>query len=148
MVQRRLRLATIQGAECLNHNTWLINILRATHSLIQDGNGLWREADVHDPTYSAPPPWETPAAEFTATQLSASKALCTTQELQQHALMAMAQVTEPDSAIYFTDGLVDPESGRTGAALVTGGVELSWRTSDHCSTLQTEMVVISYHLTH
>ena len=26
VVQRRFRLATTQGAECLNHNTWLINI--------------------------------------------------------------------------------------------------------------------------
>ena len=26
VAQRRLRLATTQGAECLNHNTWLINI--------------------------------------------------------------------------------------------------------------------------
>ena len=142
VAQRRLRLATTQGAECLNHNTWLINIARATHSLIQDGNGLWREADVLDSTYSAPPPWEPPAAEFTATQLPASKALCTIQELRQHTLMAIAQVTQPDSTTYFTDGSVDPESGRKGAALVTGGVELLWRTSEHCSTLQTELVAI------
>ena len=111
-------------------------------SIIQDRNALWREADVPVPTYSAPPPWEPPAAEFTATHLPASKDLCTTQKLRQHALMAMAQVTEPDSAIYFTDGSVDPESGRMIAALVTIGVKRSWRTSDHCSTLQNELVAI------
>ena len=86
----------------------------------------------------SPTPWELPAAELTATQLPASKALCTTKELRQHALITMAQVTKPDSATYFTDGLVDPESSRTDAALVTAGVELS----DHCSIFQTELVAI------
>ncbi|KAG0710814.1 hypothetical protein GWK47_002438 [Chionoecetes opilio] len=45
--------------------------------------------------------------------------------------MAMAQVAERDRRVYFTDGSVDPDSGRTGAAFVTtGGTELSWRTSN------------------
>ncbi|KAK3895230.1 hypothetical protein Pcinc_001089 [Petrolisthes cinctipes] len=39
--------------------------------------------------------------------------------MRQHALMAIAQVTEPDSAAYYTDGSVDPDSGRTGAAAIT-----------------------------
>ncbi|KAG0711430.1 hypothetical protein GWK47_002290 [Chionoecetes opilio] len=59
--------------------------------------------------------------------------------------MAMAQVAERDSRVYFTDGSVDPDSGRTGAAFVTtGGTELSWRTSNNCSTLQTELVAIQH----
>lgn len=62
--------------------------------------------------------------------------------------MAMAQVTEPDSAVYYTDGSVDPDSGRTGAAAITSGTELSERTSDHCSTLQTELVAIQLALEH
>ncbi|KAG0728832.1 hypothetical protein GWK47_031658 [Chionoecetes opilio] len=75
--------------------------------------------------------------------------MCTTRELRQHALMAMAQVAERDSRVYFTDGSVDPDSGRTGAAFVTtGGTELSWRTSNNCSTLQTELVAIQHALEH
>ncbi|KAG0718063.1 hypothetical protein GWK47_053216 [Chionoecetes opilio] len=70
--------------------------------------------------------------------------MCTTRELRQHALMAMAQVAERDSS----DHSVDPESGRTGAAFVTGGTELSWRMSDNCSTLQTELVPIQHALEH
>ncbi|XP_050708035.1 uncharacterized protein LOC126993210 [Eriocheir sinensis] len=97
---------------------------------------------------SAPPPWELPSAEFTATQLPASKAVCPTAELRQHALMAMARVTEPGCAIYYTDGSVDPDSGRTGAAAITGGTELGMRTPDHCSTLQTELVAIQLALEH
>ena len=147
VAHRRLRLAMTQGLECLRGNTCLINTLRATRGL-HTGNWLWQEADVPAPTFSVPPPWQPPTAEFSATQLPASKALCTTQELRQHALMAMARVTEPDSVVYYTDGSVDPESGRTGAAVVTGGTAMSWRTSDHCSTLQTELVAILHALEH
>ncbi|KAK8386400.1 hypothetical protein O3P69_010815 [Scylla paramamosain] len=75
------------------------------------------------PTFRAPPPWEPPAAEFSATQLPASKALCAVEEMRQHAFMAMAQVTEPDSVVYYTDGSADPDSGRTGAAAITRGAE-------------------------
>ncbi|KAG0716376.1 putative RNA-directed DNA polymerase from transposon BS [Chionoecetes opilio] len=147
VAQRRLRLAMTQGIECLRGNTWLINTSPATHSLIHAGiTGPWREVDVPAPTYYAPPPWGPPAAEFTATLLPACKAMCTIRELRQHALMAMAQVVERDSRVYFTDCSVDPDSGRTGAAFVTGGTEMSWRTSYNCSTLQTELVAIQHAL--
>ncbi|KAK8384638.1 hypothetical protein O3P69_014301 [Scylla paramamosain] len=55
--------------------------------------------------------------------LPASKALCAVEEMRQHAFMAMAQVTEPDSVVYYTDGSADPDSGRTGAAAITRGAE-------------------------
>ncbi|KAG0717230.1 hypothetical protein GWK47_054873 [Chionoecetes opilio] len=52
--------------------------------------------------------------------------------------MAMAQVAERDAVYTSLTARVDPDSGRTGAAFVTtGGTELSWRTSNNCSTLQT-----------
>lgn len=54
----------------------------------------------------------------------------------------------PGGAVYYTDGSVDPESGRSGAAAVTEGPHLSCRTSDHCSSLQTELVAISLALEH
>lgn len=120
VVLRRLQLIMTQSVECLRNNTWLINTSLSLHDLIHAGNWPWREADVLTPTLNAPPPWESPAAEFTAIQLPASNALCTTQELRQHALMVMDQVTEPDIDVYFTDGSVDPESGRIGAAVITG----------------------------
>ncbi|KAK8390570.1 hypothetical protein O3P69_010334 [Scylla paramamosain] len=83
----------------------------------------WPQADLPAPTFSAPPPWEPPAAEFSATQLPASKVLCAVEEMRQHAFMAMARVTEPDSVVYYTDGSADPDSGRTGAAAITRGAE-------------------------
>ncbi|XP_050691146.1 ribonuclease H-like [Eriocheir sinensis] len=63
----------------------------------------------------------------------------------------MAQVTEQGAAVFYTDGSVDPDSGkngRTGAPFVTGERQRAWRTSDHCSTLQTELVAILHALEH
>ncbi|XP_050703623.1 uncharacterized protein LOC126989089, partial [Eriocheir sinensis] len=117
----RLRLAMAQGVECLHNNGWLIGTTIAANTSRHAGNWLWREPDRPHPTYRPSAPWEPSAAVFTATQLPASKAQCTTAELRQHALMAMAQVTERGAAVYYTDGSVDPDSGRTGAAFVTGG---------------------------
>ena len=68
--------------------------------------------------------------------------------MQQQALVAMEEGTEPGSAVYFNDGSVDPESGTTGAAAITGGTQLSWKTSDHGFSLQTELVAIPHALEH
>ncbi|XP_063854131.1 uncharacterized protein LOC135096523 [Scylla paramamosain] len=146
VTQRRLRLAGTQGAESLRRNPWLLQCTLATHNLARMEN--WPQADLPAPTFRAPPPWEPPAAEFSATQLPASKALCAVEEMRQHAFMAMAQVTEPDSVVYYTDGSADPDSGRTGAAAITRGAEVCERTPDHCSTLQTELVAILLALEH
>ncbi|XP_063887725.1 uncharacterized protein LOC135115154 [Scylla paramamosain] len=146
VTQRRLRLAGTQGAESLRRNPWLLQCTLATHNLARMEN--WPQADLPAPTFRAPPPWEPPAAEFSATQLPASKALCAVEEMRQHAFMALAQVTEPDSVVYYTDGSADPDSGRTGAAAITRGAEVCERTPDHCSTLQTELVAILLALEH
>ena len=42
---------------------------------------------------------------------------------QQHAVMAMALVAEPDSVIYFTDTSVNPDRGKTGAAAITSTIQ-------------------------
>lgn len=73
---------------------------------------------------------------------------CITQELRQSAPMAMAQVTEAGSAVYYTDNSVDPVSCRTGAAAITGGTRLLQRTQDPCSTLQKELVALLLALEH
>ena len=149
-VQRRLRMAMMQDHECLRGNPWLTNTARAASILghVESWPWQWREADIPAPAFHPPAPWEPPVAEVTVTPLPASKAVCLPQEMQQRALMSMEEVTEPGSAVYFTDGSVDPEGGTTGAAAVTGGTQLLWRTSDHCSSLQTELVAILHALEH
>ncbi|KAG0722898.1 hypothetical protein GWK47_043649 [Chionoecetes opilio] len=56
-----------------------------------------------------------------------AKPMCTTRELRQHALMALAQVAERDSVYTSLGGSVDPDSGRKRCRVVTGGTEMSWR---------------------
>lgn len=60
--------------------------------------------------------------------------------------MAIARVFELDSAVYYTDGPVDPGNGRIVA--ITGGTELRERTPAYCSSLQTELVDIQLALEH
>ena len=148
VAQRRLRLALVQDDGFLRRNPWLLGVQLAVHSTVRIVGWPWPQADLPAPTFRAPPPWEPPAASFTATRLPAIKAACTTAELRQHALMAVARVSEPGCVTYFTDGSVDPDSGRTGAAAITGSTELAVRTPDHCSTLQTELVAIQLALEH
>ncbi|KAK4314486.1 hypothetical protein Pmani_014191 [Petrolisthes manimaculis] len=53
-----------------------------------------------------------------------------------------------DTAVYYTAGSVDPESGRAGAAFVLGNSVFGWRTSDHCSFTQTELAAIAQAIRH
>ena len=104
--------------------------------------------DLPPPTYTAPAPWESPTLGITFTALPASKAQCAPQEMRQRALMRMNELHGPSCAVYFTDGSVDPTKGTAGAAFVSQEVSEAWRTSDHCSTLQVELVGILGALTH
>ena len=129
-------------------STWLHRVAEAATGVLNIGQLLRRGPDPPAEAYDAPPPWQPPLANVTVTQLPASKALCSREELRQHALMAMALARVPGSAIYYTDGSVDPVRGTTGAAVAFGGEVLSWRLPDHCSTLQTELAAIRHALEH
>lgn len=50
--------------------------------------------------------------------------------------------------MYFADGSVNRERGRARAAVVSEPMTLGWRLSNHCSTLQTELVASSAALIH
>ena len=85
-----------------------------------------------------------PPAGVIITDLPASNTLCTRKELKRHTLQTVQQAGVPNtvSAVYFIDGCVDPEMGRTTVAEVTGGKVLSWRTLHHCTTLQAKLVAV------
>ncbi|MEL7523335.1 MAG: ribonuclease H family protein, partial [Cyanobacteria bacterium J06553_1] len=82
------------------------------------------------------------------TNLPKVKAQCLPQEMHQLALMGMDTFHGPHSAVYYTDGSVDPITGTAGAAFTTQGVTVACRTSNHSSTLQTELVGILGALSH
>ncbi|XP_050724605.1 uncharacterized protein LOC127002567 [Eriocheir sinensis] len=137
-----------QRRDLFTGKTWLLKVAEAA-SPLPHLDHLRREGpDRPAATYVAPPPWQPPTAEIIIRELPASKARCTQGELLQHALMVVAQANAGSCAVYYTDGSVDPERGATGAAVVTGRETLSWRTLDHCSTLQTKLLVIKHALEH
>ena len=146
--QTELRRVLPRCRERCVKSTWLHSVANAVSEVLDTDQLLRRGPDRPAEAYVAPPPWQPPLADVTIAQLPASKALCSREELRQHALMAMAQARVPGSAIYYTDGSVDPAGGTAGAAVAFGGEALSWRLPDHCSTLQTELAAIRHALEH
>lgn len=63
-------------------------------------------------------------------------------QLRREAERTMQEVAPLGSIVYFTDGSVDPNTKATGAAFVVGQETVLQRTSDGCSTLQTELEAI------
>ncbi|KAG0726061.1 hypothetical protein GWK47_037353 [Chionoecetes opilio] len=81
VAQRRLGLAMTQGIECLRGNTWLIKHLASQPQPHSRGDTrAVAGGRCPAPTYNAPTVGATRRPEFTATQLPACKAMCTTRE--------------------------------------------------------------------
>ena len=106
------------------------------------------QPDLCSPNFLKPAPWEPFPATITYTKLPTSKSNCTTNQLQTAALTSIQAAIQPGGATYYTDGTVDPQLGRTGAGVFSEMFTASWRTSDSCSTLQTELTAIRLTLTH
>ncbi|MPC86638.1 hypothetical protein E2C01_081473 [Portunus trituberculatus] len=75
--------------------------------------------DLPHPDYHSKPPWAPPSYTATISSLTKKKSSLSAEELAAQARNALASVPEEGSAVYFTDGSVDPESGRAAAAFVT-----------------------------
>ena len=104
--------------------------------------------DRPNPAYVNQPPWEPHPAKFNLTVLPNSKGQCSREVLLRAANSAMAEVPGANCKQYFTDGSVDPDAKTTGAAFWTESCTGFWRTSDSCSSLQTELVAIRKALKH
>ena len=87
-------------------------------------------------------PWEPHPATFNYTALPASKSICTPEMLLQAAQTAIATAEQHGGTVYYTDGSVNPDTQSTGAAVYSRRFTASWRTSNSCSTLQTELAAI------
>ena len=105
------------------------------------------QKDKTHPNYRKPPPWSINPIQFTRASLPTSKSNCTPQTLQMAALHAISAVETPNSITFFTDGSVEPNSHKTGAAVYASNYQAAWRISDNCSTLQTELMAIQQALT-
>ncbi|XP_076036566.1 uncharacterized protein LOC143022304 [Oratosquilla oratoria] len=91
--------------------------------------------------YRPPAPWTSPTTTFNHTQLPHAKNHCSPGELRDAARTAIQATEAQDGFVCYTDGTVDPENGITGAGVYSATYTAAWRTSDHCSTLQTELVL-------
>ena len=95
-----------------------------------------------------PPPWNKDTTIFNYTKLPMSKRECTPEALKAAALLAIEQTETQGCHPYYTDGTVDPDTSTTGAAVIAADFSACWRTSDTCSTMQTELVAIAKALQH
>ena len=92
--------------------------------------------------YRSRAPWEEFPATFNFTELPNSKSNCTEQQLKGAAEEAMRKVYTEGCTEYFTDGSVDNSVPATGAEVFSTHFTGSWRLSNTCSTLQTELIAI------
>ena len=104
--------------------------------------------DLPHEDYQPHPPWDSPPILTTYTRLPDSKANCPMAMQKQLALRGMEQLYTPGTKVYYTDGSVDSDRGRAGAAYVSGALAHGWRTSDNCSSLQAELAAIHGALRH
>ena len=132
----------------LAKSQWVREVANIFTSLVPHWPRLAASADSHDPGYTTPPPWAPPVVTFQSTVLPDAKAQCLTSEMRQIALRQMEQLHQQGCRVYYTDGSVDPTTGASGSAFVAGTDTTSWRVSDHCSTLQTELAAIHGALQH
>ncbi|XP_076032993.1 uncharacterized protein LOC143020456 [Oratosquilla oratoria] len=81
--------------------------------------------------------------------MTTRKADCDPDKLRPKVLKEIQAITPSNSVTYYTDGSVDPNTGRCGAAIVVDNGETNhWRVSDGCSTLQTELAAVLQALEH
>ena len=95
-----------------------------------------------------PPPWDKVVAKFNYTKLPLSKRECTPEILRAAATAAIEETETIGCHTYYTDGTVDPDTNTSGAAVFAADFSACWRTSNTCSTMQTELVALAKALEH
>lgn len=96
--------------------------------------------------YTEPPPWTENRTVFSCKLPNVYRDNVAGRRI--HGEIQIVRLTHEDSATYYTDGTVDPDTGRIGAAFVYNGEEHLWRLSDQCSSLQTELAAVQQATSH
>ncbi|XP_045105294.1 uncharacterized protein LOC123500720 [Portunus trituberculatus] len=147
--RRRLFVTLPQDHRLFKEKTWLRSMVHATQLTLHDVDLVGRGEDRQIEGYMDSPPWTTvAAATIHTTTLPCKKTQCPRYMFLARANDTFLQTGTIGARVYYTDGSVDPNTGRTAAAFVCGEERHGWRTSDHCSTLQTELVGITSALLH
>ena len=129
-------------------NTWIAGMGRAAGKCnLCEELPSWKPNSLNE-LYRGRAPWEEFPATFKFTELPNSKANYMEQQLKGATEEAMRKVCTDGCTEYFTDGSVDNSIPATGAGVFSTNFTESWRLSNTCSTLQTELIAILKALEH
>ena len=129
-------------------NTWKAGMGRAARKCDLGGELLSRKPNRLNELCRGRAPWKEFLATFNYTKLPNSKANCTEQQFKGAAEEAMRKVYTEGCTEYLTDGSVDNSITATEAGVFSMHFTGSWRLSNTCLTLQTELIAILKTLEH
>ncbi|ROT69722.1 pol [Penaeus vannamei] len=109
---------------------------------------LSRGIDAPHHGYAEPNPWEPPLAAFLINSLPRPKKNCSPNDLQNLRETISSIENDRDTTVIYTDGSVDPESGRAGGAFLCNDYVQASRLSNDSSILQAELFAIRSALTY
>ncbi|KAK4327209.1 hypothetical protein Pmani_002305 [Petrolisthes manimaculis] len=131
MVIKELR----KNRQSAKRGTWIRRVADTVYSLFKVNLLLKKGTDSLAGEYCVPPPWTTPAIKTEIVRLPRGKKDLSEYKFFHHTNRVMGSRDDEDTAVYYTDGFVDPEGGRAGAAFVLGNSVFGWRTIYNCSSV-------------
>ena len=127
-----------KSREVFTDRTWLYKTTDAWHLHNKDDQPPVQEAS------QVPHPWSPPLADIRVHRPCDNKAIAPPSQVSEAAYKSIAdaeQSTRFPPLVYYTDGSVN-EDGTCGFAFVAPHATKSFRASDGCSTIQTELAAI------
>lgn len=114
------------------------------HSLTDFNLSILQSRGINGPHpgYREPHPSELQLVSAITNSLPKSKSKCIQNDLRHLQETISSAVNSKYGAAYFTDGSVDPRSGRAGAAFLFEDEDHAQRLSDNSTTLQAELFAI------
>lgn len=140
LITRNISRCSLQNNQ--RRKRWGLELIRSIKSSLDEEDIRTRKHDRPDPNFRPAPPWEDRGWEILAQLPRLTKKTTIPLELQQLGRETVASLATAGTAVYYTDGSVNTDNGRAGAAFITQGEAYGWRTSDYASSTQTELAAI------
>ena len=137
-IYKHYKIALDPNELCLDDNVW-VNLVK----------GIWTYSQLQlPPTHPATylPPWHNLNTTFITQMPATRKQDCNNIDLLADTLIHIDPFLADDNIVMYTDGSVDPEAHTGGAAIhcryQQTRTNKKYRTLDHASSLQTELIAI------
>ena len=134
-----------QDPEVFPRRPWITKVVRCLHTFSLVTPLLHKGRDDWHPGYIPPPPWEPSLAE---THIRHLRRNASPRQLRAEAEEDMLRITPGDSAVYYTDGSLDPNTGAAGAAFVSQGQSHGVKVTGTRCSMQVEAVALQTALHH